>query len=1716
MERSFARVAVVQLAYHPAIVLGTRSPLEDPGGAEPLLPASADAPEGVRPELEALRRRIRGAYSRQLLARVQAALEACRGWGVRLVVLPEYSVPWEVLEGIARAAGDMVVVAGTHMVDRHARNSGVYERLGWPKDGRPRNGQAVAPVLHSGRLLALSPKFHPATAVGEEIVPGEVWTPVEMPDGIVGPMGVMVCLDFRYRENPEHRGLVAQHLERSRFLAVPSLTPWHSVADFAHQAWDEAKRYGRPVLYTNIAEHGGTSIFVDEEKHSSLRPFPDRVGSLEPGEEGVIVADIDLGHVRSGGSTRYDHARPVRPFAAASFVYRREPDGEAYARWLEEIAPLLARDDDEALEELSERVEGAAQMLASMAGAKARRERLDRLRGDLRHVTRVEQIRQLTREVLMPADVLSFDVLRAALARGAAEAAQAWLGDHPELGAVVKRLREAGNAAKGVAAKAIVQEVCGASTAPQPVEPNPLPSSTSQTSLTNHADAEKHGAQVAAVLAEAAPPRVAGGGQDGAKKMNPPEVSIARLPTVDARIFGRCADTAWLDACWAEGVNVASIIAFGGVGKSALAWDWLRGMQRDDWRGAERVYGWSFYSQGTTDRATSADEFISAALLWFGDADPNAGSPWDKGERLARLIRKQRVLLVLDGVEPLQWGPGPQEGSIKDPALATLIRELGAQSLGLCVITSRLAVREAEDFAAESCRRLDLSTLTEEAGAELLRARGVKGTEAELREAAREYGGHGLALALLGSYLEEVGEGDVRRRREIGPLVDDERLGGHARRVTAAYEKMLGGGSVEVAILRMLGLFDRPADEGEIVALRAEPVIPGLTDAVVGHGTKEWNRAVAKLRRVGLLAAEGAQDRRLDAHPLVREHFAAQLRRDRAEAWREGHRRLYEYLKGKARELPETIEEMAPLYAAVVHGCLAGKHQETLAEVYRPRIQRNADLYYNVKVLGAFGAQAAVLQGFFAEPWSRVADGITNTGDRAFLFAEAGYCLKGLGRMEEAIIAPMSAALDLRTELEEWHNAAVAAGNMSDAHLALGKVPEALNCAKMSYELALRSGVQEQIQGKAVLWARAAHYSGDCAGAESLFCSSEQLFLSWFAHVPDSPFAFLFGYAGFAYCELLLDQGRHLEAELRAVQALEIAKQLGFVADIATAHLTIALAQLSKLVAGGEADSHDVMQHVHAAVEVWRKAGRLAYVPLGLLARAALHTHTGAFDLAQKDLDEAHRIATRCGFRLHEADAHLGLARLCLAEEDPTPALDHLATARKLIDETGYHRRDGELAELEAKAAEMAKAAPPPVPSPPPSAPTPTKPMPQPPATQHVDVGIVIALKEEATQLLDLAGGYVASGDGSMNSYLFTRGSYRCVATLVGPMGEMEAARVTERQITVFDPAAVISIGISGGCHGDLRVGDVYVPQQAVQYLQDAKALPAERGGFHIAPGPPSVQPEFDIYTKASGFDLNHPRLYGRWREDCRRDLEALLPDASVRERLFAEDLVRPEVALVTTGHEASGPVVGAAEAFTTWIRSFERNIKAVDMETAAVLATARSRHPAKPALAIRGISDYGDDRKAKLDAIGSGSLRRYAMRNAVRLLWALLDAEALPLTPRPIAPGAVDAVPPGTPAPAPVQGTRWPAKLSGAEVQELVNALLSAFSSRSALAQMLRIGLNENLDAIAAPGNLRATIFEVVSHAEAQGFISALFDAALAAAPGNPDLLAVATKRRA
>jgi TIR domain/NACHT domain len=266
-----------------------------------------------------------------------------------------------------------------------------------------------------------------------------------------------------------------------------------------------------------------------------------------------------------------------------------------------------------------------------------------------------------------------------------------------------------------------------------------------------------------------------------------------------------CRVLAFLNDAWtSEHVNVVTIVAWAGVGKSTLVNHWLGRMAAEDYRSAQLVFGWSFYRQGTSGESSSADEFLDAALAWFGDPDPRIGTAWEKGERLAKLVAHRRTILVLDGLEPLQNPPGPQEGRVREPSLQALLRELAAFNKGLCVITTRLPIADIADRAGVTALRRELEQLSSDSGAKLLRALGVTGQEAELQSASDEFGGHCLALTLLGSYLSDAYDGDIRCRKEVSErLAYDVRQGVHARKVMESYQTWFREGP-ELSVLRIL------------------------------------------------------------------------------------------------------------------------------------------------------------------------------------------------------------------------------------------------------------------------------------------------------------------------------------------------------------------------------------------------------------------------------------------------------------------------------------------------------------------------------------------------------------------------------------------------------------------------------------------------------------------------------------------------------------------------------------------------------------------------------------------------------------------------------------------------------------------------------------------------------------------------------------------------
>lgn len=787
-----------------------------------------------------------------------------------------------------------------------------------------------------------------------------------------------------------------------------------------------------------------------------------------------------------------------------------------------------------------------------------------------------------------------------------------------------------------------------------------------------------------------------------------PRIDISRLPTSGPHLVGRGADLSRLDAAWEDpGIHVLTFVAFGGVGKSALVNRWLDSMAAEGWRGAKNVLGWSFYSRGTREHIASADRFLDHALRFFGDFG-EADATWDRGLRLAELVRQEKTLLVLDGIESLQHPPGPMAGWLKDPNLMALLKGLAAANPGLCVVTTRESVADLSSFST-TAPQVKLDDLTPKAGARLLRRLNVKGESAELEAASREMGGNALALTLLGHYLRRAFGGDIRRRREVDLGRAAEHQGGHAFRVIQAYARWLGEGK-ELAILRLLGLFDRPAGAEALAVLRAEPAIPGLTEPLVGLADEEWQWSVEGLREHGLLLpSDPWQAGTLDAHPLVRAYFHEELERGQPAAWRDGNLRLYEYLKEASPKHPETLEAMEPLYVAVIHGCRAGRQQEAFDKIYKPRILRGEE-YYSTSTLGAFGSELTALASFFEHPWDRPSSSLTSEA-QTLIFNETGFCLRALGRLTEAVQL-LQARLQTYVTQKRWDDASITAGYLSELSLTLGEVERALSFGERSIRFADESHDALLRLSKLTTLADALHQAGRFEESAEMFHKAEVIQAE---NLPEHPL--LYSLRGYQYFDLLLSQvepkdGSGLDRFATAVEESEEARQFHQVCqevrervrrtlewttgrleflttalnDLILGRVFLGLAVTAPRPAGAEnEDLIQAMKHLDRAADGLGQHRREDILPVALLTRAAFRRLTGNLDGAKADLAEALEIVERGSMRLHACDAHIEGARLCLQQEDNEAARRHLAQARKLVDETGYRRREREVSYLEKK-----------------------------------------------------------------------------------------------------------------------------------------------------------------------------------------------------------------------------------------------------------------------------------------------------------------------------------------------------------------------------------------------------------------------------------------------
>ncbi|MGI5376268.1 hypothetical protein ACQEV2_18815 [Streptomyces sp. CA-251387] len=277
------------------------------------------------------------------------------------------------------------------------------------------------------------------------------------------------------------------------------------------------------------------------------------------------------------------------------------------------------------------------------------------------------------------------------------------------------------------------------------------------------------------------------------------------------------------------------------------------------------------------------------------------------------------------------------------------------------------------------------------------------------------------------------------------------------------------------------------------------------------------------------------------------------------------------------------------------------------------------------------------------------------------------------------------------------------------------------------------------------------------------------------------------------------------------------------------------------------------------------------------------------------------------------------------------------------------------------------------------------------PQDDPATVLVVLALAEETAMVLECAketlGPLAVLEDARTGQVSYEvrwqtgRGQLlRVLFSMVGK-GQEQAAATSAGMLADHPPRIVANVGIAGALSPDLKPGDVLLADQVVSYLDNARAESDGQGSFRLHVAGMGVRPDEYLTHRAQ-------QLPFVAEEDLTQARTRLV-------RRFPGDPTVSSARPLVVGPLACGPVVGASEAFTSWLQEHKRDLAAIDMESSGIAAATAASGMLKRVrfVALRGISDAADEDKSDLERRTGGSIRRVAVAAAFEMLVVLLNS---------------------------------------------------------------------------------------------------------------------------
>lgn len=756
------------------------------------------------------------------------------------------------------------------------------------------------------------------------------------------------------------------------------------------------------------------------------------------------------------------------------------------------------------------------------------------------------------------------------------------------------------------------------------------------------------------------------------------DMELGTIPGTQADIlFGRQTQIDELVRQAESGETRISVIhALGGEGKTSLLNYWIRTMQARAWCGARRVFGWSFYVYGAEDRGqASADRFFDEALAFFGYDGEALQISEAKARELSRLLRRDKTILILDGLEPLQHLTGSRGavGRLRDPGLRRLLRDILLQPDCFCLVTTRVELGDLRDVSSPTMHRLRLPPLPTPDAVAFLRHLGVVGKDRSLEAAVDECRGHALTLSLLGRYLHTVHRGNIEHRKSIAGLAElDLATDSGERSVTAMmahYEReyLVRRAEVErgapsatstaarqLALLRLLGLSERHTEWTALMAVISAQPVTDLTDVLSKATDGELRFALQGLSGLGLISFEADI---IDAHPLVRRYFKAVLSRPALDdARRAAHRALFRYYEKAAHKSKlTTIAELDPWLQAVLHACQALDLNAAYA-IY-VKIDRGRE-HALTKKLGAHNTNIELLSTLLSH--ARRARDQLDAKTRGELWGLIASSYQALGRTGEAEAAyARSFAMSRRNEIRA--GIALMAQFQADLAGERGEITRAIRFGNVAVDYGPRD---LKDPNRVRFWANLIATYGSALDKGGRVAEARKQFQILEQEVARAELQndVMRGRIGFKVFQHYISVSDVVRAEALAKLFAGPARRG---ASLVSRGLEwLCLARLA-LVRSNPAKALDVSE---TALDAFWRGAEYSAIIRGLMMRGAVLGALGRFVEGRRDYGEASELATESELYALQADIQLGIAELVALEVSGAPTPSRSPTDGKLRD----------------------------------------------------------------------------------------------------------------------------------------------------------------------------------------------------------------------------------------------------------------------------------------------------------------------------------------------------------------------------------------------------------------------------------------------------------------